>query len=295
MIWILGFVLGGCTRSAEPPEAWPERACTSSAPRLDAAPTSTRDDLWLIMDDGVALAVAARRPEEVACAAVLVEAPPGFEGGLENINGEQAKTLSRAGAVVITFDPRGRGESEGEEDINGERGQRDFAALLRWAAALDGVDADAVVIYSRSIGGALAAGALAGDADLRPRAWVDYESPGWLEDDMDHTTEHTHDRMWALADATDDPSAWFMERSPAGFIGEVRAPYHRLQGMPDHALDSMSAAAAMLNGAVSSPEVTLNGAVVSAEMSAAEIQDAAIGGGVDPGGSWATEQALAAW
>ena len=292
MIWILGFAMGGCTRTDEPPEAWPERVCEADAPVVDASPSSTRDDQWLIMADDVALAVAVRRPERTDCAAVLVEVPPGFEAGLEAVNGEQAKTLSRAGAVVVTFDPRGRGESEGEEDINGSLGQDDFAAVLRWAAGLAGVDSGALVVYSRFIGGALAAGALGRHDDLQPSAWVDYESPGWLEEDMDHTTEHTHDRMWALADATSDPSAWFLERSPAAFIGEVDVPYHRLQGIPDHALDSMEAAVAMLNGATASPLVTLNGEPVTSDLSATEIQEAAIGGGVDPSGDWATEQIL---
>lgn len=295
MIWILGLVWGGCTRTEEAPEAWPARVCTSSAPAEETASSTEREDRWLVMDDGIALAVAARQPKGVDCAGLLVEAPPGFEPGLTILDGEQAKALSRAGLVVVSFDPRGRGESEGEEDMNGERGQADFAAVMRWAAGLDGVDAGRAVVYSRSIGGALASGALSRNPDLSPVGWVDYECPGWLEEDMEHTTEHTHDRMWELADATSDPDAWFVERSPANYIGDVAVPYHRMQGFPDHALDYMNAAAINLNGATSSPEVTLNGEPVTGELTAEDIQSAAIGGGVEPDGSWVTGQVLDAF
>lgn len=295
MIWILGFLGIACRGSDEAPEVWPARACTAPAPAAGSVEETSREDDTLVMDDGVSLAVAARRPKGVDCAGLVVEAPPGFEEGRSALDGEQAKTLAKAGLVVVAFDPRGRGDSEGEEDINGERGQDDFAAVARWAAGLDGVDASSVVIYSRSIGGALASGALSRHADLTPLAWVDFESPGWLEDDMDHTTEHTHDRMWALADETDDPDAWFLERSPASYIGDVVVPYHRLQGYPDHALNYMNAAAAMLGGATASPEVTLNGEPVTGPLSPDMIQEAAIAGGVEPLGEWAGEQVLEAF
>jgi len=285
----------GCGRPEPAPEAWPESGCGAAAPVAESVNQTHRHDHHLATADGLSLAVAARTPDGVDCAGVVVEAPPGFEPGLEDVDGEQAKALSRAGLIVVTFDPRGRGESEGDEDINGEIGQEDYAGLVRWAASLDGADADRVVIWSRSIGGALAAGALSRDDTLRPLSWVDFESPAWLEENLDHTTDHTHDKMWALADETDDPSAWMDERSPAAYVGDVTVPYHRLQGIPDHALDYMAAAVAMIDGATASPRVTLNGEEVSGELSDADVRERAIAGGIEPTGDYATEAVLEAF
>lgn len=286
--------LFACGAPDEPPDAWPDRACQAPAPAQGSVSGSTRKDHLLRMDDGVVLALSTRWPKDTDCAGAVVMAPPGFEPGTKAVEEPQIEDLALAGLVVVTWDPRGRGDSEGEEDMNGERGQDDFAAVLRWSAALSGVDSETLLVYSRSIGGALASGALGRyPEDLKPIGWVDYEAPGWLEEDMAHTTQHTHDRMWALAETADDPSAWFDARSPAAFIGDVVVPYRRLQGTPDHALDYMGAALANVNGAVSSPAVYYNGERVTEEMAAEDARERAVPGGLEPGSEYVTEQVLA--
>lgn len=290
---LLWFLMLACDGPDEAPEGWPAEGCVAEAPVPERVSETTRHEHRLITSDGVELAVATRTPDGLDCSGAVVEAPAGFEPGLEKIEQDQAKALARAGLVVVTFDPRGRGQSGGEEDINGHTGQDDFADLLRWTASQEGIDPDQIVVWSRSIGGALAAGALGRHADLRPLAWVDYECPAWLEENLDHTTEHTHDRMWALADATDDPSAWMDERSPGAYIGDIDVPYHRIQGVPDHALSYLAAAVSMLNGATASPEVRLNGEVLTEEITEVEVKDRAIEGGLEPSSDYATQAVLA--
>ncbi len=103
------------------------------------------------------------------------------------------------------------------------------------------------------------------------------------------------ERMRALAVASGNEDAWFDAREPAGFIGEVRVPYHRVQGNPDHALDTMQAAVAMVNGATSSPEVTFNGAIVTEPLTEASAEAAAVVGGVNPDGEEMTAAILTAF
>lgn len=292
MLWLW---MAGCAGPAEPPASWPTEGCGARAPQPESVAQTTREDLRLLLPDGVELAVAVRTPDGLDCAGAVVEAPPGFEAGADRIDEEQARTLARAGLLVLTFDPRGRGESGGEEDINGHTGQDDFAALMRWAASREDVDPTRVVVWSRSIGGALASGALGRHADLAPHAWVDYESPAWLEENLEHATEFTRERMWELANESEDPSAWMDERSPAATIGEVRTRYHRLQGVPDHALDYLAAAVTMLNGAENAEIVTLNGEEITWEITEPEVKERAVQGGLEPLSDTATDAVLAAF
>lgn len=236
-----------------------------------------------------------RFPEGEGCVGAVVYAPPGFDPGTGRAEETPAQNLADAGAAYVAWDPRGRVLSEGEEDANGSISQDDFAAVLRWTASQPRVDPRQVVAYSRSFGGALASGALARDETLEPLAWVDYESPGWLRDDLDHASEHTAEMMRALALASGDEDAWFEAREPAAFIGNVRARYHRVQGNPDHALDTMQAAVAMVNGATSSPEVTFNGEIVVEPLTETSAEAAAVVGGVNPDGEEMTAAVLAAF
>ncbi|GDX81494.1 hypothetical protein LBMAG42_33050 [Deltaproteobacteria bacterium] len=237
----------------------------------------------------------ARYPDGEGCVGAVVYAPPGFDPGTGRAEETQAQNLADAGAAYVAWDPRGRVRSEGEEDANGAISQDDFAAVLRWTANQPRVDPRQVVVYSRSFGGALASGALARDETLEPLAWVDYESPGWLRDDLDHASAHTAERMRSLAMASGDEDAWFDAREPAGFIGDVAVPYHRVQGNPDHALDTMQAAVAMVNGATSSPEVRFNGEIVTEPLTEESAQAAAVVGGVNPDGDEMTAAILAAF
>ena len=293
MLWLL-LVSLGCSRAVVAPDAWPTTGCSAAEAAPDDRSPRARD-FDLVVDDGTSLAVATLWPRGGDCRGVVVLVPPGFEEGASKVRGPQALDLAGRGYVVASFDPRGRGDSEGEEDANGTRGQDDLAAVLRALAWDDDIDPDAVVLYSRSYGGALASGALSRHDDLGVRAWVDYESPGWMQEDLNHAAEHNREVFDELTADIDDLDAWWSEREPAAFIGDVPVPYHRMQGIPDHALDYLQHAVAMVNGAVSAPVVTYNGEVVTAALTGDEAAALAVGGGLDHESALVTDEILAAF
>ena len=180
----------------------------------------------------------------------------------------------------MSWDPAGRGGSSGTEDVNGHRAQDDAASVWRWFAAHESVDSTAIVVLSHSFGGALAAGALGRHLDLQPMAWIDRESPGWWAEDLGYAPDFTRDKIEDLVAAESDPDAWWAEREPAGLMAQVRTPYHRLQGIPDHALGSyLGHAGAMLDASVAVPERTYNGTVIDGLPVASDtVRELAVGG-----------------
>lgn len=278
-------ILGlACNPVVQPPDTWPSDGCTWSAQEKPAKPGPVRRRR-LAAEDGPLLQLAWRRPRARSCTGVVVFVPPGFEAGLDWVQTAQAEDVLTGGHAVVAWDPRGRGESEGKEDSNGPIGQADLAALLRWAAAEPSVDPDRVVVLSRSLGGALAAGALAQHGDLDPRAWVDIESPGFLQADLDHAPARNRETLEALADP-DDPD-WWHDRSPAEQIPGVSTPYDRVQGLPDHALgDYLGHARAMVDRAEASPAVHYNGERVTGPLGEDGVREGAVAGGVAPTAGW---------
>lgn len=293
-VWSPLLLALGCRPVEMAPASWPEQGCASAG--LSGEVDGDREDrLWLEIEPELRLLVHARWPRGVDCHGAVVIAPPGFESGERMTTGDQGTQLVARGLAVISFDPRGRGESDGAEDSNGSLGQDDLAAVLRWVASQPEVDPDRVVLSSRSFGGALAAGALARHDDLRVLAWVDYESPGFLSQDLAYAPSSNQETFEALV--PDDPElalAWWAEREPAGLIGGLIRPYHRYQGLPDHALgDHTGHAADMLSSAVAAPELWYNGARVYAdEIVPSEVRDDAIEGGIEPEGQDLTQAIL---
>jgi len=275
----------GCVSVEQPPGQWPGSGCSASAPAEGSASGERDEELWLEVEPELRLKIRARWPRGLDCHGAVVVLPPGFEGGERVIQGAQGDVLVDHGLAVLSLDPRGRGESDGEEDANGYAGQDDVAALLRWVASQEQVDPDAVVLSSRSFAGALAAGALGRHGDLQVRGWVDYESPGYLAEDLLYAPSSNQETFAGLS--PEDPVealAWWAEREPAQLVVGVQRPYHRFQGLPDHALGGRTAhAAAMLKAASQAPELRYNEVeVVSQEITAGYVRDNAIREGLDP-------------
>lgn len=208
----------------------------------------------LLLSDGTEVHVVAEGPESGKCLPAVVVMPPGLQPGTQDIETNWSQSLSSSGYWVFHWDPRGRGESTGIESANGIEGASDTASVLRWVSTLDRIDPDRILILSRSFGGALAAGALGQHADLSPYLWVDYESPGWLFDDIQQVEGRSRDQLESLA--TD--SEWWTERSPAYWVANVTRPYLRIQGIPDHAQGARYAHAQEMLYRIKSEQIWLN-------------------------------------
>ncbi len=153
-----------------------------------------------------------------------------------------ADEIARLGAVVMRFDPAGRGQSWGEEDLGGPEHQDEVAGLLAHLAALPEVDPARIGLLSIGDGIAMAAGALA----LQPgrAAWlIDFEGPSDRETLLAGTEPAAPARP--LSD-----EAWWNPREARRHIGRIGCGYVRLQGEEDHARpDELRHALRMLHAA----------------------------------------------
>jgi pimeloyl-ACP methyl ester carboxylesterase len=278
-----------CRGTTEAPASWPQSGCASEP--VGSAAGVQRRDWWLESGDGQELWMEGRWPKGRDCSPAVLLLPGGFQAGTDELDGGQADALAASGIAVLVFDPSGRGKSEGEDDHNGFAAQDETAEVLRWLASNDDVDPTRVLVRSRSFGGALAAGALTRHPDLRPLAWVDVESPGWLEDELPYAPLTNQQTMTELAEQAGDPAAWWAEREPAALVAGLTLPYHRVQGLPDHALDNyMGHAVAMLEQALPTTAVFLNEQPLTTPLTEEEVKERAVHPGID-----ASDAQVTAW
>ena len=259
--------------SLTPSERWPESGCAAEAPSLDdPSRRAHREALRITLPDGVTVAAELLRPPGRGCWPGLLLIPPGFEPGLPLQDSDAAELLARSGLVVLTYDPRGRGLSEGVEDHNGPVHQDDLAVLMRSLASQPEVDPDQVVARSRSFGVATLAGALARHPDLRPMAVMDIEGPALLPDDLEHAPARNQESLAALA----IDEQWWRDRSAALNIGAYTGHYRRVQAKNDHVMGEwLGHAASMLSAA--------------AEGEAAWVDENGLESGLE-GGLWTEEE-----
>ena len=276
---LLTLTIACAPTSLTPSEVWPESGCVAAPPSLDdPARRARREELRITLPDGVTLAAELLRPPGDGCWPGLLLIPPGFEAGLPLVDSDAAELLARSGLVVLTYDPRGRGLSEGVEDHNGPVHQDDLAQLMRTLASQPEVDPDQVVARSRSFGVATLAGALARHADLRPMAVMDIEGPALLPDDLEHAPARNQETLTALA--TDEQ--WWEDRSAAKHIGAYAGHYRRVQAADDHVMGAwLGHAAEMLSAAAAGEAawVDQNG-VESEAWTEEEVEALSLGGRV---------------
>lgn len=140
-----------------------------------------------------------------------------------------ADEVARLGCVVLHFDPAGRGESWGEEDMGGPEHQDDVATAVRYLAARPDVDPDRVGVVSISLGVSMAVGAIA--LEGAPAAWLlDWEGPS----DREIITSGGKIMAPALGHGLDDEVYW-RPREAVRHVGKLTCGYVRLQAELDHA------------------------------------------------------------
>lgn len=140
-----------------------------------------------------------------------------------------ADEVARLGALVLHFDPAGRGASWGEEDFGGPEHQDDVATAVRYLASRPDVDPHRVGIVAISLGVSMAVGAVA--LHGAEAAWLlDWEGPS----DREIITSGGARMEPAMGHGLDDET-WWGPREASRHVGRLSCPYVRLQADPDHA------------------------------------------------------------
>jgi len=249
-----------------------ERPLTTQAPKT-CAPTlpeesvgekaydTILEEFEIVAPSGNTLYGMIRRPDPAKysdkCFAAVVLVPGGINPGRMAALADEAKMLSAAGMVVITFNADGRVDSrtpddkrsEGTEDTNGFRNQDGLCAITEYAMALPYVVAGNVGISSQSYGITMAAGCIGRHPDLPVKYLVDGEGPPdsfvtckepWgLDGDPSNDEVETIFGILGRYSTYHDPSpenaAFWAEREAIRFIGAFRGRYLRMQATWDHA------------------------------------------------------------
>jgi len=216
---------------------------------------------------GARLLVQVVRPVSAAPSSPVLVLVPGGRGDSSGFlaaraGASDADLLAGHGFVVVVFDPDGRGESEGVENDDGFVHQDGLAAVIRFAAALEGVDSARVGLVSYSYGVTMATGALARYPDLPILFYIDWEGPANRND----TGGCDAARLGHLKERSCDDEAFWSEREASTFIRLIRVPYQRLQSRLDHVQPDLdhalllvaNATAAEYGGGGQSPWTRLN-------------------------------------
>ena len=167
-----------------------------------------------------------RRPAVLLCPGID---DPGtvFDHWLAPIHADE---VARLGAVVMHFDPAGRGQSWGHEDYGGPEHQDNVVRALQTLQARTDVDPTRVGVVAISLGVAMAVGAVAHHPELGVAWLVDWEGP------CDREIITSGGRIMAPADghAMDDDAYW-VPREAVRHVGKLRCGYQRIQAQVDHA------------------------------------------------------------
>jgi len=169
-------------------------------------------------------------------------------------------TLRSAGYNVLTWDPRGFGESTGVAQVNSKEFEaRDVSELLNWVATqgvaqLDGQRNPRVGMVGGSYGGGIqlvtAATDCRVDAIVPVIAWNSLQSSlykadtvksGWAKilsdssasDSVDPHVRHAQDSAAATGRLDAEDQAWFIARGPAELVNQITAPTLIVQGTVD--------------------------------------------------------------
>ena len=210
------------------------------------------------------LSVVVDRPVGEGPFPVLIVAPGGTRAGDQALPTFRRREWVEAGFAVVTWDPDGRGTSEGQEDRGGHVHQDGLKAVIEDVSRLPQLDGDRMGLVSLSYGVVMASGLLARYLDEVPVHFlIDWEGPADRYDLMECASdmEPVGGRPLPPSDISCDDAEYWSEREAVRFIPLIQVPYFRIQSTPDHKQPDVEHARQLLQAAVNSgvPEVWLNG------------------------------------
>lgn len=205
----------------------------------------------------------------------VVMMPAGMAAGGDYPGPEEVAEFTRRGMAVVRWDPDGRGRSAGEEDTGGLDHQEGFREVIRYAIGRDDVIDDQVGVVSYSFGITAATQALA-TSNPGARFLVDWEGPAsrrWTagcgaSEPMKQASQHS---------ACDDEAYWEV-REASAWVGKLKVPYQRVQGVQDHVhREEWGHAKEMIDAAIAGgvPWVRLNDATAGQRSSQLDESDLA--------------------
>lgn len=182
----------------------------------------------------------------------------GFTGSKHEIRRlfvQQARALARFGIASLRFDFRGCGDSAGEfHEMTVTGMQSDAHAAWRWLAGQEGVDAERLGILGMSLGGMIAALAMAAGLPARVAVlWAPVTNPRRLV--VNRSSPDTQRQM--MASGVADMNGWAVGRGfvqemmladPLAALSRVPVPLHVLHGDQDPTVphdDSLAAVTAL--------------------------------------------------
>ncbi len=196
------------------------------------------EELWIKNPGGPDIYAHVHRPLSAATASTpgVIIVPGGGSPGTayDGFTEVTADDIAALGAVVLHYDPSGRGRTAGEEDYWGARHQRELSAVIERFFSIGGVNRENVGILSFSIGITIAAGALCRFPvhGCQIKYLFDWEGPS---NRANITKNDTHD---PLVDFPMSNDTFWREREAAAFIGGIPCDYFRYQAATDHMQDT---------------------------------------------------------
>ncbi len=189
---------------------------------------------------------------------ILVPGGSGDSQEFEKRN-KSAESLAKEGFTVVTFDPDGRGLSEGKEDYNGFDQQDGLKAVIE---AVNSTGSEKIGLVTFSYGITMGSGVLARYPDLPVNFLMDWEGPA-NRDDTGGCKGDVSGHLEEIAECEDE--AFWSEREASTFMSDITVPYFRIQSEKDHVQPDAQHAWLLLTAALNnSPWVRINKGEVNA-------------------------------
>ncbi|MFT4976010.1 MAG: pimeloyl-ACP methyl ester carboxylesterase, partial [Myxococcota bacterium] len=179
----------------------------------------------------------------------IVIVPGGTKEGSRALRPPEWAAFVAAGFAVVTFDPDGRGESDGEEGRNGFAQQDGLSAIIDWAAARPEINGEQIGVLSLSYGVTMAMGALTRH-ETPAKFLIDWEGPANRSFTAGCGGRELRGGGGGVTEGIScEDEAFWSEREASSMVGALTVPYLRVQFTEDHAQPDAQSSLAMIHAA----------------------------------------------